>query len=180
MSRFERWLLWSSTVLVVVTGAGLLVTKYLMTSTDPWAVVNHPSQAWFLKAHIVVSPLLIFAVGSITFRHIWQHYRSGQSRGRHTGIATALVTVPMVVSGYLITTLLIREHSRTGRISLSAFYMRRAIRIFPALYVFVAIQSAWVLRPFIGSPDIPFTWFRQRQGNFIQAVFGHLERLLDG
>jgi hypothetical protein len=28
------------------------------------------------------------------------------------------------------------------------------------LYVFVAIQMAWMLRPFIGSPDLPVTFFR--------------------
>lgn len=102
MSRFERWSLWISTILVVLTGIGLFGTKYLMTASEPWAVINHPWQPWFLKAHIVVSPFLIFAVGTITLRHIWMHYRSGQARGRHTGVVTALVTVPMIVSGYLI------------------------------------------------------------------------------
>ena len=102
MSRFERWNLWITTLLVVVTGIGLFGTKYLMIPSEPWAVINHPWQPWFLKAHIVVSPFLIFAVGTITFRHIWVHYRSGQPRGRHTGIMTALVTVPMIVTGYLI------------------------------------------------------------------------------
>jgi len=30
-----------------------------------------------------------------------------------------------------------------------------------AMYVFVAIQMAWVLRPFVGNPDLPVTFFRQ-------------------
>ena len=102
MSRFERWNLWISTILVVATGVGLIATKYFIAPTEPWAVINHPWQPLFLKAHIVVSPFLIFAVGTITLRHIWMHYRSGQPRGRHTGIMTALVTVPMIVTGYLI------------------------------------------------------------------------------
>jgi len=102
MSRFERWNLWVTTVLVIATGAGLFVTKYLFSTSEPWAVINHPWQPWFLKVHIVVSPLLIFAVGTITIRHIWAHYRSGQARGRHTGIVTALVTIPMIGTGYLI------------------------------------------------------------------------------
>jgi len=29
------------------------------------------------------------------------------------------------------------------------------------LYVFVAVQSAWVLRPFIGSPRMPSQFFRE-------------------
>jgi hypothetical protein len=35
----------------------------------------------------------------------------------------------------------------------------------------------WVLRPFIGSPDLPFAWFRPRESNFFEAVlhaFAHL------
>ncbi len=48
------------------------------------------------------------------------------------------VTVFFVVSGFLITTLLLRERERTGgRISLLAFYRRRALRIFPAYLVFL-------------------------------------------
>jgi len=40
-----------------------------------------------------------------------------------------------VISGFLITTLLLRELERTGAISLKHFYLRRAFRIFPAFYV---------------------------------------------
>jgi Acyltransferase family len=37
-----------------------------------------------------------------------------------------------VISGFLITTLLFREKSETGKISLKKFYIRRTLRIFPA------------------------------------------------
>ena len=49
------------------------------------------------------------------------------------------VTTFFVISGYLITYLLRKEFTQTGRISLSAFYVRRALRIFPALYVYLAV-----------------------------------------
>jgi hypothetical protein len=42
-----------------------------------------------------------------------------------------------VLSGYLITTLLIRERASTGRIALGAFWARRARRLLPALAVVV-------------------------------------------
>lgn len=49
------------------------------------------------------------------------------------------VDVFFVISGYLITLLLLREHDATGRIDLVAFYARRVRRIFPAaLLVIVA------------------------------------------
>ncbi|THE06775.1 acyltransferase [Microbacterium oleivorans] len=50
-----------------------------------------------------------------------------------------------VLSGFLITTLLLRERSKTGRISLSGFYRRRAYRILPALFVFLAIVTVLAL-----------------------------------
>lgn len=47
------------------------------------------------------------------------------------------VRVFFVISGFLITTLLLEELDRTGRISIKGFYERRAARIFPAFYVYV-------------------------------------------
>ena len=43
------------------------------------------------------------------------------------------VEVFFVISGYLITLLLIGEHERTGRVGLRDFYVRRARRLLPAL-----------------------------------------------
>jgi peptidoglycan/LPS O-acetylase OafA/YrhL len=47
-----------------------------------------------------------------------------------------------VLSGFLITTLLLRERERSGRISLRGFYLRRALRIFPAFYAYLAVVIA--------------------------------------
>jgi peptidoglycan/LPS O-acetylase OafA/YrhL len=44
-----------------------------------------------------------------------------------------------VLSGYLITTLLLREEAKYGRIDLKAFWVRRALRIWPLYYLVVAI-----------------------------------------
>ena len=46
------------------------------------------------------------------------------------GLAVLAWIGPSVISGFLITTLLLRERQFTGRISLSHFYRRRALRIF--------------------------------------------------
>jgi peptidoglycan/LPS O-acetylase OafA/YrhL len=50
------------------------------------------------------------------------------------------VTIFFVLSGFLITWLLIKECDSTGSVSLRAFYARRALRIFPAYYAFLALS----------------------------------------
>ena len=102
MNRFEKWTLWISLALTAITGVGLLWTKYFMHTDDPWAVINHPLQPWLLKAHIVAAPALVFALGLIGSKHIWQHYKARLPVGRRTGIATVLLAGLMVVTGYLI------------------------------------------------------------------------------
>ena len=47
------------------------------------------------------------------------------------------VRVFFVISGYLITKLLLAEHERRGAISLRGFYIRRAYRILPAAYALI-------------------------------------------
>jgi peptidoglycan/LPS O-acetylase OafA/YrhL len=50
-----------------------------------------------------------------------------------------------VLSGFLITTLLLDEHARAGRIRLNRFYARRALRLLPALIVFVLLSVLFAL-----------------------------------
>lgn len=49
-----------------------------------------------------------------------------------------------VLSGFLITSLLIDECSRTGRIDLRAFYLRRARRLLPALFAFLGVVALFL------------------------------------
>jgi|KBSMisStandDraft_5_1062788.scaffolds.fasta_scaffold157021_2 peptidoglycan/LPS O-acetylase OafA/YrhL len=51
------------------------------------------------------------------------------------------VDVFFVLSGFLITTLLLQEHDSTGHISLRAFWWRRAARLLPALFVMAPIVA---------------------------------------
>jgi peptidoglycan/LPS O-acetylase OafA/YrhL len=48
-----------------------------------------------------------------------------------------------VISGYLITLLLISERERTYRISLRQFWLRRARRLLPALFTMMLLVTAW-------------------------------------
>lgn len=77
---------------------------------------------------------------------VWGH---GAATLSQTGVVPVLrdvlpggyfgVQVFFVLSGFLITTLMLRERAKTGKISLPAFYRRRAYRILPALVVFLLV-----------------------------------------
>jgi peptidoglycan/LPS O-acetylase OafA/YrhL len=62
--------------------------------------------------------------------------------GRWCGdVAHLGVLVFFVISGFLITSLLMSEREMTGAISLKRFYLRRIVRIFPAFYAFIAVMA---------------------------------------
>lgn len=68
------------------------------------------------------------------------HLDWGWLRGGFLG-----VEVFFVVSGYLITSLLLDEHSRLGTIDLRSFWIRRARRLLPALGAMALGVSVWAL-----------------------------------
>ena len=57
----------------------------------------------------------------------------------HTG-----VDMFFALSGFLITSLLLKERQRTGYISLAGFYIRRTLRIFPLYYLVIALYGVAV------------------------------------
>ncbi|GAA3242030.1 acyltransferase family protein [Actinocorallia longicatena] len=68
----------------------------------------------------------------------------------HCGVRTFAggyvgVDVFFVISGFLITSLLLREADATGRVSIRGFYRRRALRLFPAstLALAATLAAAW-------------------------------------
>lgn len=50
--------------------------------------------------------------------------------------------------------------------------MRRSLWLFSLLFSMVGLQLAWVLRPFIGSPYMAFTWFRELGSTPITFLLG--------
>jgi peptidoglycan/LPS O-acetylase OafA/YrhL len=88
------------------------------------------------------------------------------------------VSIFFVISGFLITTLLIKERERAGQIHLGNFYLRRIFRILPAFYLYLfalAVISClgWIRVPrsaFIAAAT--FTW-NYHFGNW-NWFLGHL------
>lgn len=67
------------------------------------------------------------------------------------------------LSGFLITTLFIKEYRKTGTISLGGFYFRRALRTLPPLFLALMIALAVHVYLRVGDPLIPW----KTAGNFL-------------
>lgn len=81
---------------------------------------------------------------------------------RHLEIGLPLgflgVDIFFVLSGFLITTLLLEEHRATDTISLKQFYLRRAFRLLPALLCFLTVMV--VYSQLFLSPEVASETFR--------------------
>ncbi|NLH66456.1 MAG: acyltransferase, partial [Candidatus Microthrix parvicella] len=77
---------------------------------------------------------------------VFFHLELGWMRGGYLG-----VDVFFVLSGFLISTLLIREWTKHGRIDLKGFWVRRARRLLPAMLVVLAAVAAFAV--FLAQPE---------------------------
>jgi hypothetical protein len=88
---------------LTVCGTGLVYAwmRYLVAPIDEWAVVNHPWQPATQHLHVLVAPLLVFAVGVIWSAHILGKLKNGRTN-RAAGIGLMALFLPMAASGYLL------------------------------------------------------------------------------
>ena len=119
--------------------------------------------------------LRAIAVISVIFYHANHAWLKGGFLG---------VEVFFVISGYLITLLLVAESTRTGRISLRDFWLRRARRLLPALWTllvgvttYVALFRRSELGNLRGDVVAGFTyvtnWFQIRTGSSYFSAFAY-------
>ena len=87
-----------------------------------------------------IEGLRALAVGVVIAAHIGFPYMAGGFVG---------VDVFFVISGFLITSLLLREIDKTGTISIAGFYARRAVRLLPAAatVLLATLIAAWLWLP---------------------------------
>ena len=101
------------------------------------------------------------AIGSVVLFHF------GMLRGGWAG-----VDIFFVLSGFLITRLLLEERDRTGSIALSAFYGRRVRRLLPALALFIAAMLAATAAGRLHNPSHWALYALTYSSNFFLAA-GH-------
>ena len=56
-------------------------------------------------------------------------------------------------------------------------HVKAVFRCWIVLFGLVGAQMGWVLRPFVGNPAVPFTWFRARESNVFQGILTALSNL---
>jgi peptidoglycan/LPS O-acetylase OafA/YrhL len=94
------------------------------------------------------------------------HAQQGWAKGGFLG-----VEVFFVVSGFLITRLLVTEAENTGRVDVKGFWMRRARRLLPALFAMLGVVALWMLvlhphevgrfrRDFVAALTYVSNWFQ--------------------
>ncbi len=74
------------------------------------------------------------AIAAVVFHHATPRPLSGWLGRGHLG-----VQLFFALSGFLITSLLLREWRATGRLALVAFWVRRSLRLFPLYYAVLAL-----------------------------------------
>jgi peptidoglycan/LPS O-acetylase OafA/YrhL len=82
------------------------------------------------------------SIALVVFAHAWGgHFGEAPDNPLWIVLTNGALGVEVffVISGFLITTLLVREHEKYGAISLRNFYIRRLFRIFPPFYAYVAV-----------------------------------------
>jgi peptidoglycan/LPS O-acetylase OafA/YrhL len=105
------------------------------SGSEPGGARTIPSLDGLRALSIII---VILSHGSWYFGHGFEYSRFFNFV---IGDGTHGVAVFFVISGYLITTLLLREIRKTGTVSLKRFYFRRTMRIFPPFYVYMAVMG---------------------------------------
>jgi peptidoglycan/LPS O-acetylase OafA/YrhL len=80
-----------------------------------------------------------------------------------------------VLSGFLITSLLLRERQRAGAISLRRFWLRRGLRLFPALFcavLFALVVAQWATPEERHATMAGLPWVFLYLGNWAKAAGG--------
>lgn len=121
-----------------------LVISMAAHSAPPLATTAGRAAAGPASRILGFDGLRAFAVALLMFSHAglvegtaWE--RSGAARVFN---AERGVQIFFVLSGLLITHLMLAEHARSGRVDLSRFYLRRVLRIFPVYYAAIALSFA--------------------------------------
>ena len=102
MTWWERWGFNTFHVVVGVTGFVYFYMKYMMTTDDPFAIVNHPWQSSMLSMHVFTAPFFIAFFGMLFRSHSFRKILSANPANRRTGWTSLISFSVMAVAAYAI------------------------------------------------------------------------------
>jgi len=124
-----------------------------MSSAERWAEIR---REFLERRHFPsLDGLRTISIIPVVWHHSTPHLYAGL-----LGRGPIGVDLFFAISGFLITTLLVRERNQLGRIALSAFYARRSLRIFPLYYLVFCLH--WLFAVFVRPDWEPSRGFMQR------------------
>jgi peptidoglycan/LPS O-acetylase OafA/YrhL len=101
---------------------------------DSTAAITHSRSIPSLDGLRAVAILLVISA------HCWEKAIRSPAMGAYLfELGGEGVYLFFIISGFLITFLLIREKSASGNVDLKSFYFRRTLRIFPPFYAYLAV-----------------------------------------
>ena len=131
--------------------------KALVHQPDPvlavrTRVATHPEPRADTRKLPGLDGLRAVAVSLVLFAHFCPRFSAKPTLDRLVEQGGFGVEIFFVLSGFLITHLLIREEQTSGNISIRLFYLRRALRILPPLLAFLAFLA---LASALGAVNVP-------------------------
>ena len=134
---------------------------------------SKPAERFYLPELDVLRFFAFFAV-FVSHMALYAFYSNSALGALGSGGAFG-VDLFFTLSGYLLTSLLLRERGKTGDIDVKAFYVRRGLRIWPLYYFFLVLCFLLTLIPesFIAAPLYPGDLFvpMPLKSYFFMAIF---------
>jgi hypothetical protein len=98
MNRLERWSLHLAAFATAGTGLMDGLLRWFGERAGEFGPEAHPWLGTAQHLHVLVTPMLVFTLGMTVRGHLWSRLQAG-AEGRRTGLGTAFLLAPMVVSG---------------------------------------------------------------------------------
>ncbi len=100
--RVERWFFNAMHAAITLSGVAYFCMKYLMTTDDPFALINHPWEPAMLSIHVMAAPLVVVSFGMAFRSHTLRKLLQASPVNRRSGLTSAATFLVMTLSGYLI------------------------------------------------------------------------------
>jgi hypothetical protein len=104
VKRWEAWINHAGWILTAASGLLYGVLKYFVAGSDPDSRLAHPWQPTVLALHVLAAPVAVFGFGLLFRRHALAQFSTASER-RLSGTVVMLVSVPLILSGYVLQTL---------------------------------------------------------------------------